>query len=164
MASLLTTIGLRAADTPVPNHAAAFLIANWFFAYGVLSTRPAKRWYRLDHNVAPREDLTKYGEAAVQAGKLSRKTLNRLKRQEAASANATEGYTLFVAAILLALHTKLPNETINGIGTWYSLSRLVFAGVYLWVESEGLSFIRSIAWWSGNISCITAIVLAGKSL
>lgn len=64
----------------------------------LMNTRPTKMYLGLDHNVAPREDLAKYGEAAVQAGKLSRRTLNRLKRQEASHANAVEGYPLFVAA------------------------------------------------------------------
>jgi len=62
-----------------------------------MSTRGGKARHGLDHNVAPREDLSKYGEAAVQAGKLSRTTLNRLKRQEAAHANAVEGFPFLVA-------------------------------------------------------------------
>lgn len=52
----------------------------------------------IDHNASPREDLTKYGETAVQAGKIDRTTLNRLKRQEAAHANAVEGFPFFVGA------------------------------------------------------------------
>jgi uncharacterized MAPEG superfamily protein len=63
-----------------------------------MSTRGTKMRLGLDHNVAPREDLGKYGEAAVQAGKISRSALNKLKRQEAAHANAVEGFPLFVAA------------------------------------------------------------------
>ena len=90
MASLSAKLGLHAPDISTSNHAAGFLLFNWFFTYGILSTRIAKHRYGLDHNVCPREDLTKYGEAAVQAGKLSRTTLDRLKRQEAAHANASE--------------------------------------------------------------------------
>lgn len=77
------------------------LIGNWAFAYALTSTRLAKNYYGIDNNVAPREDLSKYGEAAVKAGKISQRTLNRLKRQEAAHANAVEGYPLFVAASTL---------------------------------------------------------------
>lgn len=62
-----------------------------------MSTRGGKIRHGLDHNVSPREDLSKYGETAVKAGKLSRTTLNRLKRQEAAHANAVEGFPFFVA-------------------------------------------------------------------
>ncbi len=52
----------------------------------------------LDHNSSPREDLSKYGDAAVQAGKLSRWRLDQLKRMEAAHQNSVEGFTFFVAA------------------------------------------------------------------
>ncbi|RAL01464.1 MAPEG family protein [Aspergillus ibericus CBS 121593] len=165
MSSILTTLGLQAtANEPIPNNAVAYLIGNWFFAHGVLSTRPAKRLLRLDHNVAPREDLTTYGEAAVQAGKITRRQLNRLKRQEAAHANAIEGFPLFVAAMLVALHTDLPNDTINGIGAWYTVSRVAFGLAYVLIESEGWSFLRSVLWWSGNVSCITALVVGGRKL
>ncbi|GLA24594.1 hypothetical protein AnigIFM63604_002214 [Aspergillus niger] len=99
MSSLLTILGLTApAGHDLPNRAIPYLLFNWFYAYGILSTRPAKRLLRIDHNVAPREDLQVYGEAAVQAGKITRRQLNRLKRQEAAHANAVEGFPLFVAA------------------------------------------------------------------
>lgn len=97
--SILTTLGLRAAPgAQVPNHAATLLLANWALAYALMSTRLTKVYYGIDNNVAPREDLATFGEAAVKAGKLDRRTLNKLKRREAAHANAVEGYSLFVAA------------------------------------------------------------------
>lgn len=73
-------------------------MANWFFAYILTSPRGAKIRLGLDHNVSPREDLTTYGEAAVQSGKITRRALDKLKRQTSAHANVQEGYTLFVAA------------------------------------------------------------------
>ncbi|KAJ5086263.1 hypothetical protein NUU61_007570 [Penicillium alfredii] len=165
MSAILTTLGLRAAPgQQPPNHASAFLVANWLFAYVLMSTRGSKFRYGIDNNVAPREDLSKYGEAAVQAGKLSRSTLNKLKRQEAAHANAVEGYPLFVAAIILSVLAGVPNETINTIGVWYTASRIAFSLAYSYIESKPLSFLRSVVWWSGNISCITGLVLAGKKL
>lgn len=97
--SILTTLGLRdAPGAPAPNHGTTLLVANFILAYALMSTRGSKVRHGLDHNVAPRDDLAKYGEAAVQAGKLDRRTLNRLKRREAAHANAVEGYPLLVAA------------------------------------------------------------------
>jgi hypothetical protein len=97
--AILTTLGLRAAAGQQPaNYASGFLVANWFLAFCFMSIRGEKIYYGLDHNVSPREDLSKYGERAVQEGKLSRRTLEKLKRKEAAHANAQEGYTLFVAA------------------------------------------------------------------
>jgi hypothetical protein len=97
--AILTTLGLRAAPGgQVPNYAATLLLANWALAYGLMSTRLTKLYYGIDNNAAPREDLATFGEAAVKAGKLDRRTLNKLKRREAAHANAVEGYSLFVAA------------------------------------------------------------------
>ncbi|KAJ5260528.1 Glycoside hydrolase family 28 [Penicillium angulare] len=117
MSSIVNTLGLRSVPgVPTPNHAATLLLVNWFFAYGVMSTRVTKTRLRIDNNVAPREDLATLGEAAVKSGKIDRKALNKLKRQEAAHANAVEGYSFFVAAILTALFAGVPNETINTIG------------------------------------------------
>ncbi|KAJ6130975.1 hypothetical protein N7523_001435 [Penicillium sp. IBT 18751x] len=179
MSSILSTIGLRAAPgEQTPNYAAGFLVANWVFAYALMSTRGTKMRLGLDNNVAPREDLSKYGEAAVQAGKISQRTLNKLKRQEAAHANAVEGYPLFVAAIisigsgrvlisnsvLLSVVAGVPHKTINAIGVWYSLSRIAYSLCYSYIETRNLSYLRSVTWWSGNISCITGLVLAGKRL
>lgn len=146
-------------------------------------------WLGLDHNSAPREDLAKYGEAAVQSGKISRGTLNRLKRQEAAHANAVEGFPLFIAAststllltvvvfiffapsvhqsdqtVLLGIFTGLPAETINGVGAWYSVSRVLFTISYALTESEGMSLLRSAFWISGNVGCIAGLLEAAKSL
>ncbi|KAJ5112017.1 hypothetical protein N7532_000062 [Penicillium argentinense] len=165
MSSILTTLGLRAAPSQAaPNHATSFLIANWALAYCLMSTRGTKIRLGLDHNVSPREDLSKYGEAAVQSGKISRARLNRLKRQEAAHANAVEGYSLFVGAILSALVAGVDAETINTVGVWYTVSRVAFSLCYSYIEDPKLSYLRSVAWWSGNISCITALVQAGKKL
>lgn len=51
----------------------------------------------LDHNASPREDLSKYGDAAVSAGKLSRRRLAQIQRMEGAHQNSVEGFTFFVA-------------------------------------------------------------------
>ena len=81
--SLLTTLGLRTVPANVaqpPIYAASAIITNWWFACWLLSTRSPKKIYRLDHNVSPREDIGKYGEKMVQAGKLTRGQLNMLIR------------------------------------------------------------------------------------
>lgn len=181
----MSTLGLRAAEGAqnVPNHAAGYLIANYILAFGLMSTRGAKVRLGIDHNAAPREDLIKYGEAAVQSGKISRSTLNQLKRREAAHANSMEGFSFFVGAsaflplcfwplfdidandvVLLAVTAGVPSETINGIGLWYTASRVAFGLAYAFIESGPSSYLRSVFWWSGNVSCITALVLASKKL
>src|SRR5690349_18738177 len=77
---------------------AAFLGWGWVYAYCVLASRTWKQWYGIDHNGSPRQDLTKYADIAVREGKMTRAQVEQIRRVEAASANATEGYTLFVAS------------------------------------------------------------------
>jgi len=77
---------------------AAFLAWQWLYAYCVLASRTWKQIYGIDHNGSPRQDLNKYAEAAIRDGKLTRKQVDQLKRIEAASANATEGFILFSAS------------------------------------------------------------------
>ena len=72
--------------------------------------------------------------------------------------------TLWTLQVALAVTAGVPSETINGIGLWYTLSRVAYGFSYALIESEPWSFLRSLFWWSGNISCITALVLAGKRL
>ncbi|RAK74942.1 uncharacterized protein BO72DRAFT_450224 [Aspergillus fijiensis CBS 313.89] len=164
-ASLLTTLGLRATpSSPTPNHAAGYIIGNWFLAHGILNPRAAIRRLGQDHNNAPRENLLKYGEAAVQAGKITRGQLNRLKRREAAYENVIEGFPLFIAGVLLALHAGVPTEIINWIGLWFSVMRVAYATAAVAIESEPLNFVPSLLWWLGNVSCLTALMLAGKRL
>ncbi|BAE66571.1 hypothetical protein F9C07_12820 [Aspergillus flavus] len=165
MSAILTTLGLQAPPGgQASNHAVAYLLANWLISFGVFSTRREKLKLGIDHNQAPREDLAKFGEAAVQSGKITRQTLNRLKRQEAIMANSAEHYPLFVAAILVALHAGVSNDIINRIGLWYAVSRLAFGFCYKYIESLKLSFVRSVFWWSGNICCFTAFWFASKKL
>ena len=95
---ILSFLGLQAASGQPANYAPAFLLANWFFAYCNLSPRFAKIAAGIDHNSSPREDLDKYGDAAVQAGKLSRRRLGQMKRMRSAHENSVEGFTFFVAA------------------------------------------------------------------
>jgi uncharacterized MAPEG superfamily protein len=77
---------------------AAFLGFNWFYAYGLLSSRTLKQIYGIDHNASPRQDLNKYADAYVRDGKITRQQVEMIQRCEAASANSVEGYTFFVGA------------------------------------------------------------------
>lgn len=96
--SRIISPGLHAATDQQPaNYAPMFTLANWLYAYCTLSPRFAKMAVGLDHNLSPREDLTKYGDAAVQAGKLSRRRLEQIRRMQSAHENSVEGFTLFVA-------------------------------------------------------------------
>ncbi|KAJ6000533.1 hypothetical protein N7481_000942 [Penicillium waksmanii] len=167
MASILTAIGLRASDTlntSIPNYGPSFVGFHFIYAYGVLSSRTLKQWYGVDHQASPREDLAKYGEAAVRDGKLTRKQLGMLKRNEAAHANSVENFTLLVASILFASHAGVPTQTINVAGLSYTLARLCYGAVYILIDHPTWSQLRGLVWWWGNASCLYLLWQAGKNL
>ncbi|KAK5264152.1 hypothetical protein LTR99_002816 [Exophiala xenobiotica] len=167
MTSLATMLGLKSngplAAAP-PNNAPYHAIFNFLFAYVFLSSRFLKNSYGLDHNVNPREDVLRFGERAVQEGKITRSQLNLLKRNEAAHANAMEHFPMFIGSALFATVAKVPNETINKACLVYSASRLVYAVAYLTVDKAKLSYIRSLAWWASNFTCLYLLWQSGKTM
>lgn len=165
MPSFATALGLHATDSlAAPNRAPFFVLFHFIFAYVVLAPRPAKIYLKLDHNVSPREDLTKYGDAAVKSGKISQRQLNFLKRNEACHANSMEHFPVLVAAVVMAILAGLPNETLNRACVWYTAARLVYAVSYLTAEDRASSMVRSVAWWVGNGTCIRLLWLSGKAM
>lgn len=68
------------------------------------------------------------------------------------------------SSVLFATYSGVPNTTINAICVWYTLSRLAYGAAYILIESERLSLIRTLFWWSCNASCIMGIVLAARAL
>ncbi|KAL4888991.1 hypothetical protein BDV59DRAFT_187665 [Aspergillus ambiguus] len=166
MSSFFTCLGLRAVPptTPITNYGPAFLGFNFFFAYGLLSSRTLKQFYGIDHQEAPREDLSKYGEAAVRDGKITRAQLDMLKRNEAAHANAVENFTLLVASVLSASHAGVPAQTINAAAASYTLARAVYGAVYILIGHRHWSQVRGLVWWWGNLSCLFLLWKAGESI
>ncbi|KAL6251061.1 hypothetical protein RBB50_001269 [Rhinocladiella similis] len=159
------TLGLSANGlSPPPNNAPYHAIFNFMFAYVFLSSRFLKNIYDIYHNVNPREDVSRFGERAVQEGKITRKQLNMLKRNEAAHANAMEHFPVFIGSALFATVAKVPNETVNKACLVYSVARAVYAVVYLAVDNVKLSYIRSLAWWTSNFACIYLLWHSGKAL
>ncbi|KAI9038207.1 MAPEG family protein [Aspergillus affinis] len=154
--TLLTALGLSASPptSPVPNYAPYALIFNFVWAYGLLSSRTLKQYYGIDHNVSPRQDLRKYGAAAVSSGKITQKQLDRLHRNEAAHANAVENYTLLVGAVSMASWAGVESTIINRSVAVYTLARLAHAAVYIGIDRSGWSQLRGICWWIGNLSCL----------
>ncbi|GAP92117.1 putative membrane- eicosanoid glutathione metabolism protein [Rosellinia necatrix] len=166
MASLVTALGLRTAGAGLsaPNWAPGLLGWQFFFAYGLLSSRTLKQWYGIDHNSSPREDLAKYGDAAVRSGKLTPKQLAMLRRNESAHANSVENYTLFVAAMGFATFAGVDNHLINRAGLLYAVARLAYGAVYILIDHDVWSQIRGLTWWTGNLSCLWLLYRAGAKL
>lgn len=169
MTSLASALGLSANskhihDLAIGNYAAHHALFNFVLAYVVLSSRLLKQRYGIDHNVNPREDVVRYGERAVQEGKMTREQLNLVKRTESAHANSMEHYTVFIGSILFATVAKVPNGTINRVCTIYSASRVVYALAYLYIVRVKWTYVRSLAWWVSNVACMYLLWQSGKRL
>lgn len=52
----------------------------------------------LYHNSSPRQELAIYGDVAVRAGKVSRRTMEQIKRMLAAHENSVDWFAFVVAA------------------------------------------------------------------
>ncbi|KAM0813926.1 hypothetical protein AB5N19_13925 [Seiridium cardinale] len=167
MASLATTLGLRAPSLPhltTPNHAPAFISFHFVLAYLVLAPRHLKQVYGIDHNASPREDLAKYGDAAVKSGKITQKQLDMMRRNESAQANSIENYILFTSAMTVATFARVEPELVNRAGLVYTVARLAYGVSYILVDQQLWSLTRSVAWWVGNISCLWLLRRAGTKL
>jgi uncharacterized MAPEG superfamily protein len=167
--SLLTTLGLRAAGAdplhpPPPSLAASYILWQFVFAYGILSSRTLKKIYGIDHQVSPREDLVKYGPKAVESGKITQKQLNQLKRMEAASANSVEHFPFFVGALIWAHVAGLSTTEINRSGLIYVLARIGYGVVYVLAERPRVALWWGVMWWVGNIVCARLFWIGGNAM
>lgn len=155
MSAIASTLGLTkssAANTPsrIPHH----LAFNFFLAYMILASRGMKAQLGLDHNLSPREDVAKYGEAAVQSGKITREQLDKLKRNESAHAASIEYYSVLVGALLTAKQAGVPSYLINRCALVYSLARVGYGVAYIYATTRRLSRIRTAFWFVSTTSCM----------
>lgn len=162
MASLANMLGLHSAwsSNSTPNYAPAFLGFHFVWVYCALASRTMKQIYGLDHNVSPRRDLAKYGDAAVKSGKITQRQLDMMHRCEAAQANATENFILFASAIGFATFSGVDRDAINRAGMIYTIGRVAHSVAYIAFDTPALSLVRSVAWWIGNVSCLWMLRLS----
>ena len=159
---LLSRLGLRTSTNSLPHCTSQFLLLNFFITYVLSSSRFAKSKYDLDHNVAPREDLAKYGDQAVASGKITQSELDKIRRQEAAQANAIEHFPVFAAAMTMATMKGVDAGMVNTCGVIYTVARVAYIVAYVRITDETTSYIRSVLWWFGNLACIKLLWSAGK--
>ncbi|KAI1439016.1 hypothetical protein GGR50DRAFT_218667 [Xylaria sp. CBS 124048] len=162
MSLLSATLGLRATEGLTPNCAPVYLCFHFVWAYIALAPRHLKQRWGIDHQSAPRDDVSKYGEAAVASNKITRQQLNMIKRTEAAHANSIENYTLLVGSMVLATTAGVDPHTINRAGIIYTLARIGYGIYYIAVEDDIVAIARALFWWAGNGSCLWLLWEAGK--
>ncbi|KAF2720794.1 hypothetical protein K431DRAFT_346895 [Polychaeton citri CBS 116435] len=158
--SIAATLGLAAAS---PSYGAHYLIFHFLFAYAVLSSRIMKGRLRIDHQVSPREDVAKYGQAAVAKGRITQRQLDMVKRLESCHANSMEHFSLFAAAIVFAHVAGVPNEVVNSTGLAYTVVRAAYAANYVLAETYKWARLRGLLWWASNFICLRLMWKAGKA-
>ncbi|PWY97339.1 hypothetical protein BCV70DRAFT_202920 [Testicularia cyperi] len=147
------------------NYGPISILAAFAGSHLILQHRIPKLFYGIDNNVYPREDLEGgNGEKLVAQGKITAKQLRRLKRWQAAHYNAVEHLPVFVGAILSLQFAGASNRLINRVAGTYLTVRTIYAGLYIGFETEAASMLRTIAWWSSNITCIYAFIEAAKKI
>ncbi|KAI1335155.1 hypothetical protein F5Y15DRAFT_420194 [Xylariaceae sp. FL0016] len=92
-------------------------------------------------------------------------TKNRILRGEAASANATETISFFVAGVVAANYGGVPVGTTNLLCATYLASRTLYNVVYVWLQdNRKLAPLRSVMFNIGVISWMTMFIKAGNRL
>ncbi|KAH0288034.1 hypothetical protein M436DRAFT_81566 [Aureobasidium namibiae CBS 147.97] len=165
--SFLTNLGLTANNslTPLPNYGPHFLLGNFLLSYVLTTTRFQKGSYGVDNNISPRYDLeSPRAEQLVSKGKVTQEQLDQLRRIQSAHSNSMEHYTVFTAAVLCAMVSKLDSGMLNRYATIYTLVRAAYFVVYRQNTTKQAAGIRSVLWWAGNIVCIRLFWFAGKAL
>jgi uncharacterized MAPEG superfamily protein len=81
-------------------HASLFILTNFALSYLIISDRLAKIALGFDDNISPREVVAKYGDSMVKEGKMSARTLARVKRIASAHANSVEHFPFFFGAMV----------------------------------------------------------------
>jgi len=77
-----------------------------------------------------------------------------LKRNEAAHQNSYEHFPVFASAMVWAHVAGLDMTDINVSALVYTVVRLAYVGIYVGVDTAGLSQLRGLCWWTGNVVCM----------
>jgi uncharacterized MAPEG superfamily protein len=133
----------------------------WFLT---VTPRALKYRYGFDHQASPRQDIAKYGDAAVNSGKITQKQLDMVKRNDAAHANSVENFTLLVAAMGFATIAGVRPEIVNRAGLVYTVARIAYCISYILIADDTWAVSRALSWWAGNGSCFWLLWEAAKYL
>ncbi|KIV85412.1 hypothetical protein, variant [Exophiala sideris] len=86
----------------------------------------------------------------------------QIQRIEAASANSIDGFAFFATSVLFALVTGVPKQSLIGACTTYTIARIVYGAVYVFISHDVYSQLRGISFWVGNASCLYLLWKGGR--
>jgi uncharacterized MAPEG superfamily protein len=94
-----------------------------------------------------------------------KKTLRRISRAKAATANGFETLGLYAAAVVAGNVAGVATERMNQLTLGYLLSRVVYIYTYVRLQDNArLAPLRPLVWLAGVGIVTTLYVLAGKAL
>lgn len=93
---------------------------------------------------------------------LPSKTVAKILRAEAATANGMEGLPVFAAAVVAGNSAGLSPLTLNALSLGYIVSRVVYNYVYIFLGSNRkLAGLRTPIWFVGIGQALALFVKAG---
>lgn len=55
---------------------------------------------------------------------------------------------------LFALHAKVPIVVVDKACAVYTIARLAYGPIYVFVRDDRWSQFRGLTWWTGNLGCL----------
>ncbi|KAF8952218.1 hypothetical protein CPC16_009902 [Podila verticillata] len=123
------------------------------FLRGFIVLRATKRW----DNVNPRGQMER-----IQA-KMTKEDWQMAKRAEGAHNNGIETLPVFYGAVLAALYTGVPKDTVNFYAGLFVATRALFNVVYIFNTNQGTALIRTGLWTAGIASCVKLFLAAANT-
>lgn len=85
-----------------------------------------------------------------------------VRRAHAAHLNLLEVFPFFAAAVILAKIMNVDPEVVEFYSAIHLVSRVIYVPLYIWIENDLLSSLRSAAWTTALFSASYLIYLAAK--
>ncbi|KLT40596.1 hypothetical protein CC85DRAFT_287319 [Cutaneotrichosporon oleaginosum] len=100
----------------------------------------------------------------ISESRLSPTDQERYLRAEAANDNNFVGLGFFAAAVAVGNVARLPTAVLNRAASVYLTSRLAYNLLYILGTNNAAGLARTVAWFTGSLSCISLFWEAGHKL
>ncbi|AAW41499.1 hypothetical protein CNBB4380 [Cryptococcus deneoformans B-3501A] len=124
------------------------------------SIRFATRRLGFRNNVNPRQVL----DDMEKSGKVKPKTLEKLRRRQAAHENCFENEAIFIGAVIAGNQVGLSTKYMNIMSVSYFLLRCIYIWMYINFADQKKSYWRTIVYWTSNFCFLTTFVKCGLKL
>ncbi|RSH91174.1 hypothetical protein EHS25_009473 [Saitozyma podzolica] len=141
------------------NYSYLLLFPIWFQCH-VASIRFATVRVGYMNNHSPRVALAEMEKS----GKYSPRLVAKLRRRQAAHENCLEMIGFFAAVVVAGNTAGLSSEWMNFFSMGYFLLRWVYIYAYIKIDSDKLSLLRTLVWYTLNGLMLATLIKAGKAV